>query len=226
MKMNVLEELKQLADNEYKEFNKKIIPTSQEVLGVRIPALRKIAKLIAKGNPYDFINQQKPNIYEMILVEGLILSYIDKSFTELLPLTENFLHKVDNWAQVDSTVAHYKNIKKEKQEITPIVKRWLKSKDEFFVRSGLVILLAHYVISGDLPMVFKLSNTITHKGYYVFMANAWLISTCMAKFPNETIEFFKNNKLDIKTHNKAIQKSRESFRVSTRDKEFLKTLKR
>jgi 3-methyladenine DNA glycosylase AlkD len=224
--MNVLEELKQLADSDYKEFNKKIIHTNQEVLGVRMPAMRKLAKQIVKNNPYDFINKDKPSIYEMILMEGLVLSYIDKSFKELLPLTENFLHKVDNWAQVDSTVADYNNIKKEKTEVTPIIKRWLKSKDEFFIRSGLVILLAHYITSDDLAMVFKLSNSITHKGYYVFMANAWLISTCMAKFPIETIEFFKNNKLDDKTHNKAIQKSRESFRVSKENKEFLKTLKR
>jgi 3-methyladenine DNA glycosylase AlkD len=224
--MNVLEELKQLADSDYKEFNKKIIHTNQEVLGVRMPAMRKLAKQIVKNNPYDFINQDKQNIYEMILMEGLVLSHIDKSFIELLPLTENFLHKVDNWAQVDSTVADYKNIKKEKTEVTPIVKRWLKSKDEFFVRSGLVILLAHYITSDDLSMVFKLSNATIHKGYYVFMANAWLISTCMAKFPIETIEFFKNNKLDDKTHNKAIQKSRESFRVSKENKELLKTLKR
>jgi len=47
--MNILEELNSLAEENYKEFNSKIIPTKQKTLGVRIPALRKLAKNIAKA---------------------------------------------------------------------------------------------------------------------------------------------------------------------------------
>ena len=120
----------------------------------------------------------------------------------------------------------FKGIKKEKVEVLKIVKRWLNSKDEFVVRTGLIILLAYYIQNEYLEEIFSLSNQITHQVYYVFMGNAWLISVCMAKFPLETIEFFKDNNLDVITHNKAIQKSRESRRVSKEDKEFIKTLKR
>jgi len=77
----------------------------------------------------------------------------------------------------------------------------------------------------NLKMIFNLAQEVKHTGYYAHMANAWLISVCMAKFPDETIIFFQNNTLDAKTHNKAIQKSRESFRVSKENKNLLSTLK-
>ena len=224
--MDVLEELKSLEEQEYKEFNKKVIPTEQTTLGVRIPALRKLAKKIVKQDALSFIRLDKQNIYEMIMLEGMTLSYLDVPFIELLPLTEFFLDKVDNWAQVDSTICDFKNILKEKEDVLSVVKVWLHSDKEFVVRAGLVILLAHYVEKQNLSTVFALSQNVTHTGYYVHMANAWLISVCMAKYPDDTILFFKKNTLNTKTHNKAIQKSRESYRVSNDNKTILNQLKR
>ncbi len=225
-KNTILKELESLAETDYKAFNDKIIPTKQKTLGVRVPALRKIAKRIAKDKAVKFINLDKQNVYEMIMLEGMVLSYINKSFKELLPLTEKFLTKVDNWAQVDSTVCDFKNIKNEKDDVLKIVKKWLKSDKEFVVRAGLIVLLAHFINKENLKMIFDLSQSVKHTGYYVHMGNAWLISVCMAKFPKETIRFFKDNKLSNKTHNKAIQKSRESFRVSKTNKGLINKLKR
>lgn len=224
--MSILQELQGLAEEDYKAFNRKIIPTNQQVLGVRLPILRKIAKRITAGEPLNFIRSDKKNIFEMILLEGMVLSYMDHSFKELLPLTENFLLKVDNWAQIDSTVCDFKGIEREKEDVLEVVKSWLKSDREFTVRAGLVVLLAHYVEQKHLPLIFTLSQDVTHTGYYVFMGNAWLISVCMAKFPDETIAFFIDNNLSNKIHNKAIQKSCESNRVSKAHKAILKELKR
>jgi len=223
----ILEELKTLKEDNYKIFNKKIIPTKQEMLGVRLPALRKIAKRIAKEEPLIFINSSKGKNYEMIMLEGMVLSYMDKDFTELQPLIEIFLKKVDNWAQIDSVIPKFK-LKDEKslEKALKITKKWLESNEEFIVRAGIIMLLAHYMKKENLKMIFALSQKIKHTGYYVQMANAWLISVCMAKFPVETIEFFKNNTLDNFTHNKAIQKSRESRRVSDENKVFINGLKK
>ncbi len=223
---NILDELTSLADSEYKNFNTTIIPTQQKTLGVRIPALRQIAKRIAKEQPWEFLDLDKQNIYEMVMLEGMVLSYINKPFTELLPKTEQFLQKVDNWAQIDSTVGGYKQIKKDRPGVLEVATRWLHEKEEFVVRAGIMVIMAHYVTEEYLSTVFELSQQITHKGYYVHMGNAWLISCCMAKFPEDTKKFFLNNTLDDITHNKAIQKSIESFRVSKEDKDFLRTLKR
>ncbi len=224
MNNQILNKLKTLSDDDYKAFNNKIIPTKQITLGVRLPILRNIAKEIVKENPIEFIKLDKQNIYEMIMIEGLVLSYMNKPFKELLPSIENFINKVDNWAQIDSTICSFENIKKEKDYILDIIKIWIKSDNEFIVRAALIILLSYYIQEENLDMIFRISQSISHKGYYVFMGNAWLISVCMAKFPIETIKFFKNNNLDIKTHNKAIQKSRESYRVSKEDKIIIKSL--
>ena len=223
---SVLEELRGLSDDNYKEFNKKIIPTAQETLGVRLPVLRKIAARIAKNSPDEFIRMDKENVYELIMLEGLVLSCLNRSFVQLVSLTENFLGKVDNWAQVDSTVCKFKNIKREKEDVLAVVKKWLDSENEFVVRAGLVILMAHFIDEQYLDTVFDLAQSVSHTGYYAYMGNAWLISVCMAKYPLETLGFFRQNSLDNRTHNKAIQKSRESFRVCNADKEILSTLKR
>ncbi len=226
MNINILEELQRLAESEYKAFNAKIIPTKQQTLGVRVPALRKLAKHIAKNDPLAFIRLDKKNIFEMILLEGMTISCLDQSFIDLLPLTEAFLDKVDNWAQIDTTICDCKHIKNEKEAILPVISTWLRSEKEFVVRAGLVLLLAHYVEKRFLETIFSLSQQVEHEGYYVFMANAWLISVCMAKYPEETLTFFGNNSLDRRTHNKAIQKSRESYRVSKEHKVLLNQLKR
>ncbi|MCF8094477.1 MAG: DNA alkylation repair protein [Desulfobacteraceae bacterium] len=222
----LLQELKHLSDEKYRAFSRKIVRTKQEVLGVRLPALRKIAKRIAGQCPDKFIIGDKKNIYEMVMLEGLVLSYLDRSFIDLLSMTENFLCRVDNWAQVDSTVSAFRNISREKNKVLPVVEKWLKSENEFFVRAGLVVVLTHYVEKQNLDMIFDLSQRVSHSGYYAYMANAWLISVCMAGFPEQTIRFFKSNTLDDKTHNKAIQKSRESCRVSKEDKDIINKLKR
>lgn len=225
--MHVLEELKNLAEDDYKKFNEKIIPTTQTRLGVRLPALRNIAKrIVREKDVFDFIDSDKQNIFELILLEGMVLSYLDKPFTELVPYTERFLEKVDNWAQIDTTIGDYKNIAREKKEILTIIKKWLDSDKEFTVRAGLVMLLAHYVEKQNLQLIFELSQKVSHPGYYVHMANGWLISVCMVKFPVETIAFLQNNALADKTHNLAIQKSRESRRVSQEHKALINSLKR
>ena len=224
--MDVLLELKQLADDNYRVFNSRIIPTRQVMLGVRVPALREITRKIAKEDPLDFIRLDKGNIFELILLEGMVLSNMDQPFMDLLPYTGKFLDKVDNWAQIDTTVCDFKRIAEEKDEVITVVQKWLASEKEFVVRAGLVILLAHYIAEENLQMIFELSQGVSHTGYYVHMGNAWLISACMAKYPEETIEFFKSNTLDAKTHNKAIQKSRESHRVSKEHKTILKKVKK
>jgi len=226
MNNKILNKLKNLSDDDYKAFNNKIIPTKQITLGVRLPILRQIAKDIVKDNPIDFIKLPKQNIYEMIMLEGIVLSYMNKPFKELLPSIETYLTKVDNWAQIDSVILGFKKINKEKDYVLNIVNIWLKSDKEFVVRAGLIILLSYYIQEENLDMIFTLSQNIKHKGYYVFMGNAWLISVCMAKFTTQTIEFFKNNNLDMKTHNKAIQKSRESYRVSKENKALINLLKK
>lgn len=224
--MEILSILEELKEDEYKVFNNKLIPTSQLMLGVRLPHLRKLAREISKGDWVTFLAEDKSGIYELILLEGLVISLIKKPVKELLPYIEDYLKKVDNWAQIDSFIAGFKGIAKEREIFLDIISSWLDSDDEFVVRAALVSLLTYYVDEDYLDDIFCVADRVTHRGYYVSMGNAWLISVCMAKFPRETKIYFSENTLDDITHNRAIQKSRESRRVSPEDKIYLNTLKR
>ena len=224
--MNILQHISSLSDSSYKEFNAKIIPTHQHVLGVRLPALRKVAKAIMADNPKNFISLNKDNIYEMVMLEGIVLSLLKEEFTHITPLLEQFIDKVDNWAQIDSTIAQCWGVKKDKAAVFHVVKRWLKSEKEFVVRAALVLMIFHFVEDKYIDEVLLLSQAVQHEAYYVYMANAWLVSVCMAKIPDKTLPFFAHNYLDKRTQNKAIQKSRESFRVSPSHKEQLKEFKK
>ncbi len=224
--MDILEELKSLSDENYKKFVLKINPTKYEILGIRMPVLKQFAKKIIKESPYEFLALDKEGICEMIMLEGLVISSLKTPFSNLILYTENYMKKIDNWGQVDSFVINFKGIKKEKELVFTSLKIWLNSKEEFVVRTALVMLLCYYINKEYLQKIFDISNKIAHKGYYVFMTNAWLISVCMAKFPEETIVFLKDNQLDKITHNKSILKSHESSRVSENHKILLQTLKR
>lgn len=215
-------------DEKYKNFNSKIVKTKQNMIGVRLPMLRKIAKQIIKeNNEVKFIKSDKNNIYEMVLLEGLVISYIDDSFINKVDILDSYISKVDNWACIDSIFLKIKNIDIDKKNNLNTIITFLKSSLEFKVRGGFVLLLVNYIQKDYLDIIFKLSCKYNNQDkYYIYMANAWLISFCMAKFPTQTIKFFKNNSLDKTTHNLAIQKSIDSFRVSIEDKLLLKQLKK
>ena len=219
--------LNKLSEPKYQEFNYKIVNTKQTLLGVKMPLLRKIAKNLSKDYKENLkIFKDNEDIYEMVLLEGLMLSYAKAPFETIQKDIECYVDKVDSWAQIDSVMLGFKTIPKEPDISLKIITKWLKSDKEFLVRSGLVGLLGFYVDELHLGQLFTLSQQIKHDGYYVMMANAWLISVCMAKFPKQTLEFFKNNRLDKRTHNIAIQKSIDSFRVSASNKEIIRKLRK
>ena len=55
---------------------------------------------------------------------------------------------------------------------------------------------------------------------------AWYFATALAKQYEAILPFIEDRKLDIWTHNKAIQKAVESYRISPEQKDYLKGLKR
>ena len=57
------------------------------------------------------------------------------------------------------------------------------------------------------------------------MAAAWLTAEILVKLYDKGIEILQSGILDIKTHNKAIQKAVESYRLTTKQKEYLRSLK-
>ncbi|MBR6689987.1 MAG: DNA alkylation repair protein [Bacilli bacterium] len=221
-----LKELYSLQDLKYKEFHSKLI-ASDKLIGVRTPELKRIAKVIARSNYEDFFKDNKHELYEENLVHGLVLGYLKLEFDDLKPLVDEFIPYIDNWAVCDITVANLKVYKKNKTKdiVFNEIKKYISNNNPWINRFGYVLLLEYFIEEKYIEETFELCSNYKDE-YYVKMAIAWLISMCYIKFKGRTLTFLKKNKLDTWTHNKAIQKIIESYRVSDDDKKMLRSLKR
>ena len=221
-----LNKLYSLQDLKYKEFHSKLI-MSNKLIGVRTPELKRIAKAIARSNYKEFFKENRHELYEENLVHGLVLGYLKLDFDELKPLVDDFIPYIDNWAVCDATVANLKVYKKNKTKdiVFNEIKNYLNSENPWINRFGYVLLLEYFIEEKYMDQIFELCENYKDH-YYVKMAIAWLISMCYIKYKGRTITFLKKNKLDIWTHNKAIQKIIDSYRVDNMDKIILRGLKR
>ena len=223
---NFIKELYSLQDLKYKEFNSKIV-CADNVIGVRTPELKKIAKTIARGDYETFFKENKHEYFEDSLVHGLVLGYLKLDFDDLKPYINDFLPFISNWAICDMTVANLKTYKRNKTKDICFkeIKKYIKSENPWINRFGYILLLDYYIEEKYIDEIFNLcSNYKDH--YYVKMGIAWLISACYVKQKGKTLTFLKNNELDDWTYNKAIQKIIESNRVSDEDKKMLRGMKR
>ena len=212
-------------DTKYLDFNKKIVNTPSKMLGIRTPILRNIAKDIAKSNPIKFLDIIKNNYYEESILEGFVIAYFKDNnlFDKYL---ERFIPKINNWATCDMCISSMKQMSKDEKYFN-LAKDLIKKGKEFEIRVGYIIIMNYFLNDSHIDEILNILNKKENFNYYyVNMAKAWLISVCFVKFRDKTLEFIKNNKLDTFTHNKAIQKIIESFRVNDNDKKYLRTLKR
>lgn len=225
--------LEQQAEESYKKFNDKIIPGVKNAIGVRMAALKELAKTIAKVDYDEYFQEVNgtdfENIYyEEIMLWGLAIGYIKESAEEKLKYVEAFIPKINNWAVCDSFCAGLKFTQKNKELVWQFIQPYLKDNREFYIRFGVVMLMDYFIDEEHIETNLDLLESINHEGYYVKMAVAWAISVCFVKYPEVTGKFFEkeHNKMDDFTFNKAIQKIRESYRVSKEEKDYLNQLKR
>jgi 3-methyladenine DNA glycosylase AlkD len=227
--------LMSLADAKYREFNKKIVrDETVEFIGVRAPELRKIAKQIGKNDYAGFVKFNKHEYFEETLLHGLSIGYAKLEFDELFCELRKFVPHISNWALADMTATKFPQILQNKDAAFSEISKFIKSKNPWEVRLGLIMLLQMYVDKDYILQVLNAAKLVNSNHpccangeipYYVKIGNAWLISECYIKFPDVTEELFKSKVLEKWTHNKAIQKVCESFRVSDAAKEKLKKFK-
>lgn len=212
-------------DISYKEFHTRLL-NGTEILEIRIPELKQMAKEIGKGNYMEFLSLNSHGTYEERTIHGLILGYVKIPFPELLTLVDEFIPYIDNWATNDVTCANLKAFKTNQEEGFKKIQTYLESSNVWEIRFGLVLLLDFYINDTYVDEILQLSQNIRCEEYYVKMANAWLLSICYIKYPKKMMPFLQNNKLDQWTHNKTISKICESVRVCAYEKEKLKKMKR
>ncbi|MBP5624049.1 MAG: DNA alkylation repair protein [Lachnospiraceae bacterium] len=223
--MTIREKLFTFEDPKYRDFQSKLVPNIEKetIIGVRTPDMKKIAKEFAKEeSTKDFLKDLPHKYYEENLVHIFILSMI-KDFDECVKGLEAFFPYIDCWPVCDQSSPGI--FKKNHEKVLPLVKKWIDSDHVYTSRYGMRILMNEFL--GDDFKPEYLSCVASKKGddYYLKMMVAWYFATALAKQYDESVKVIELKELDPWTHNKAIQKACESFRVSDEHKEYLKTLK-
>lgn len=223
--MDIRKELENQANEKMAEFSSKLNPTLDKnlILGIKTPVLRTLAKeLFNSGDYYDFINDLPHKYLEENQLHGFIIS-MTKDFNEAVAQLEAFLPYIDNWAVCDQTSP--KVFKKNRKVLMPYIKKWLKSKEPYTVRFAVNMLMQHYLDEDFEQKYLDMVASIKTEHYYVQMVMAWYFATALAKQYDSAIKIIESQSLDKWVHNKTIQKSNESFRVTPEHKEYLKSLK-
>ena len=225
--------LEQIAEEDYKKFNENLLPGTEHVLGVRMPKLRTLAKEVAKEDfrtyldeAHEKISADQSSYHEEIMLERLVIAYAKMELEERFFYLDRFVPKIHNWAVCDCCSNTYKFMEKYQEESFAYIDKYLHSQREYELRFGIVSLLDHFMNDTYIDQVLAICECTRHEGYYVKMAVAWTLSICYVKYPAKTRMLLEKNTMDDFTHNKTIQKIRESYRVSKEEKEELKKLKR
>ena len=226
MNDEVRKKILELADPKYKEFHSGLCPNTENIIGVRIPVLRKYAKELAKDDFRSYLSSIADDYYEEIMIKGMIIGLAKMETEERLNYISEFVPKIDNWAICDTFCTGLKFTNKNKDVVWEFIKKYQNSRKEFELRFLIVMLLDYYITDKYIDEVIKILDKTKHDGYYVKMAIAWTISVLYVKYPKITMEYLKNNTLDDFTYNKALQKIIESYRVSEEDKNIMRKMKR
>lgn len=222
---NFLSYLNDQQDLKYRDFHKSLLNADVNLIGIRTPKLKKIAKEISLGNYDNFIKLNTHKYYEETIIHALVISNL-KDINIVINYIDNFLNYIDNWATCDILCGSLKIVNKNKEIFFNYIKNKIKDPNPWIKRFCFVLLLDYFLEDKYIKEIFNLTNKYNTKDYYVNMAIAWLISIAYIKNKNATINYLKNNKLDNFTHNKAIQKIKESTRTTLEDKELIKNLRR
>ncbi len=221
----IQKQLFELQDLGYKEFHSKLMPTvcKDKIIGVRVPQLRKFAKELNKSDlKADFLNTLPHKYYEEDNLHAFLIEQI-KDFNECVSALDNFLLFVDNWATCDMMTP--KVLAENPDLLYEKIQEWAKSEHTYTVRFAVVTLMKFFTDERLDKKHLKLLLRIKSDEYYINMAIAWYLATALSSRWDLVIPYIENKKFDKWIHNKAIQKSIESYRITKQQKEYLKTLK-
>ena len=211
-------------DIKYRNFTLPLIPNVDEktFIGVRLPVIKKYAKELPEKDKLEFLNSLPHQYHEENLLHAFVLSNM-KDYDMFLNYVNAFLPYISNWSVCD-TICN-KNLVKYRPQLIKEIYKWLKSKELYRVRYAVKCLMNYYLGEYFKEEHIQKVAEVKLDDYYVKMMIAWYLATGLAKNYDSFVKAIKNKQFDEFTHNKAIQKAVESFRVSDEHKAYLKTLK-
>ncbi len=214
-------------DTKYADFSAKLVPTlpREAFIGVRAPAYKEVIrelKTLPAAELETFLTNLPHKYHEENCLQIALINKI-KNYEDCLSALETFLPYINSWAVSDGLNPPV--LKKNRLQLLPKLQEWIRSDKPFTQRVGMLLFMK-YFLDGDFKAEYlELPASIRSKEYYVNMMTAWLFAEALVKQWDSAITFIRGKKLDVWTHNKAIQKACESFRVSPEHKEYLKKLR-
>ncbi len=218
----IQKQLFELQDMAYRDFHSRLMPDidKETVIGIRVPVLRKYAKCIVETELSEkFIKELPHHYYEennlhMMLITGI------KDYDRCLSEIERFLPYIDNWATCDFPAP--KCFENHKEELLPVIKRWIASSETYTIRYGIGMLMRLYLDEDFDPEYVRLVVGVKSDEYYVNMMIAWYMATALAKQWDAVIPYIEDHCMSDWVHRKTIQKAVESYRITDEQKEYLK----
>ena len=212
----------ELQDMAYRDFHSRLMPDidKETVIGIRVPMLRKYAKSIVGTELAEkFIKELPHRYYEennlhMMLITGI------KDYDRCISEIERFLPYIDNWATCDFPAP--KCFEDHKEELLPVIKRWIASSETYTIRYGIGMLMRLYLDEDFDPEYVRLVVGVKSDEYYVNMMIAWYMATALAKQWDAVIPFIEEHRMSDWVHRKTIQKAVESYRITDEQKKYLK----
>lgn len=225
VKQTVQTQLYAMRDLKYRDFQCKLMPTvaPDTVIGVRTPELRRFAKAFSKQpESEEFLRILPHQYYEENNLHGFLIETI-KDYDRVIAELDAFLPYVDNWATCD--LMRPGILKKHLTELLVKIQEWIRDEHTYTIRFGIEMLMSFYLDEQFCPEYLALVADIRSQEYYVNMMIAWYFATALAKQYNAALPYIEQHRLDEWTHNKAIQKALESYRVTDEQKAYLRALK-
>lgn len=225
----LLARLEEQRDEKYAAFNASLVPGVEcAAIGVRVPALRALARERVRADDWrDFLDATRAeSLYELRMLHAMVLGGAKCTIAEKIALTDAFLPHVDNWAVCDTLCTSFKPKKGEQEALFAFVRDCAGSEIEFRKRFGYVMLMSHFHDAPYIGPVMAIYRDFRHDGYYARMGAAWGLATLWLYAREDALSILRENLWDDFTHNRAIQKLRESYRVSDEDKALALSLKR
>lgn len=223
----LLERLESLADLKYRDFNASLNPGMSRAIGVRLPDLRGIASELLRGDWRGFLELSREHeVFELRMLHAMVLGRCRCPIEEKLALTEAFIPSITDWAVCDTLCSDFKPRDGEMPALFEYVCACALSDEEFRKRFGLVMLMRYFHDDPWARRTLSVYRQFRHEGYYARMGAAWGLATLMLYQRDGALAILRDEVWDVFTHNKAIQKMKESYRVSDADKALVNGLRR
>ncbi len=216
---SLLAQLERLAEPTYAAFSSRLLPGAKPLLGVRLPALRRVARSLARQYGPGALELPGDTYFEEIMLKGMILGYLPGGAGELWPLVEWFVPQIGDWSVCGSFCAGLKLARREPEEVFRRIRPYFDDPRPYAVRFACVMSLMYYLDPAHLPLVLEHLRQVRREEYYVKTAVAWALSMAYVQDAAQAAPVIRAlHQEDPEIARMAVRKIRESRQVSPEGK--------